>query len=729
MSKICREKLVELEYYDIWGRLHQPSEHTLRAILASLGFDTQDESAMQNSWAQYERSRRESILDPVTVATAGEPIIIGIRPFPEEAAGSVRLALYPEEGEAGSVECSLAELPWNEHRESRDLTLPWSLPMGYYDIEVELTPGDVNSARRASQRLVVAPKQAYMPERLRSGGRMAGIAVSLYGIRSDRNWGAGDFADLQRFVQWAASELGVSIVALNPLHSIHNREPYNTSPYLPLSAYYRNYLYLAVEELPDFTHCPSAQQLLRCPEVQARIENLRASEFVDYEGVARLKRVFLRLLFREFLRRHWFQETPRASAFKRYLAEEGTMLRDYATYCALDEVLHAQDRTLWIWPDWPDHYQHPDSPATREFARQHWRRVLYHQWVQWQIDEQLEQVQLAAQQAGMEIGLYHDLALATDSCGSDLWAYRKFFASGCRVGSPPDDFSPEGQDWAFPPPQPDAHRQDGYRLFIETIRKNSRHGGALRIDHFMRFYRLYWIPNGLAAREGTYVRDHFEDLMRILALESLRGKFLVIGEDLGTCPPEVREGMARFSVLSYKLFYFEKGSDGLQRAPGEFPHLALVSSTTHDLPTLAGYWAGRDLEARSQAGLLPSPDWQERQWNERKAEKRRIVETLLRDGFLPQDFPRESAEWSELTGDLHNAIIGWLCSTPAALMLLNEEDLTKETEQQNLPGTTTEYPNWKRKMKLSLEDLTGETAAGFVVMFRSWLQKTGRLKG
>lgn len=729
LNRICDQLRIDLAYYDIWGHQHHASDAAKRAILESLGVAASDDSGLKESWLELERARAAEILDPVTVLAAEGPSEVLVRCLPEERGGSLQAALYTETGGALKLERRLSELPATDDSGlSLRLILPWTLELGYHDLEVEIrAPG--RPARRAAQRLIVAPNRAYLPERLQRDGRLAGVAVSLYGLRTARDWGVGDFTDLDRFVQWAARSLRVSVVALNPLHAIHNREPYNTSPYLPLSAYYRNFLYLDIERIPVFSRCPAAQALLRRPKIQAAIERLRASDLVDYEGVARLKRAFLRLLFREFLRAEWTPRTAEAREFQRFLAQEGDLLRNFAIYCALDEVLHARDRNRWTWRDWPAEYQDPDSAAVRAFAELHWRRVLYHQWVQWQIDRQLEAVQSSAREAGMEIGLYHDLALATDSCGSDLWAYRRFFAQGCRVGSPPDGFAPEGQDWAFPPPQPEQHRRDGYRLFTETIRKNSRHAGALRIDHFMRFHRLFWIPDGMPAREGTYVRERFEDLMRILALESVRGQFMVIGEDLGTCPPEVRDGMARFGVLSYRLFYFEKGSDGLQRRPEHFPHLALVSSTTHDLPTLAGFWGGRDIEARKSAGLLSDPAWYDRLWAERHTEKAQMIETLIRDGCLPADFPREAAGWPELTGELHNAIIGWLCSTPSALMLLNQEDLTKETEQQNLPGTTTEYPNWKRKMKLTLEQLEGAEAAGFVAMFRSWLEKSGRAIG
>jgi 4-alpha-glucanotransferase len=727
LNEICRHLQVDSEYYDIWGQPHRASEPALRAILGSLGLAADNDEALGRSWAALVSEQESSILEPVTVAVSSLPVRVLVRRRPAEREQDVTATLTLEQGDTLSYTWPAASLEPADENADELLSLPAGLPLGYHSFEIELrnAAGDV---RRGRQRLIVAPERAYLPERLTTGGRLAGIAISLYGIRSARNWGAGDFTDLEQFVRWAARDLGVSIVALNPLHAIHNREPYNTSPYLPLASFYRNYLYLDIDRIPEMRHSRAARTLLARAEVQAAIASSRAADLVDYEGVARLKRSFLRLLFREFLRREWRPRTERARAFERYIAAEGDLLDRFATYCTLDEVLHRRDRNLWIWPDWPAPFRDPSSEAAREVARLHWRRILYHKWVQWQIDEQLRQVQAAAKAAGMEVGLYHDLALATDSCGADLWAHRGFFAQGCRVGSPPDDFAPEGQDWAFPPPLPEAHRRTGYELFAETIRKNSRHGGALRIDHFMRFFRLFWIPDGLPAREGTYVREPFEDLMRVLALESVRGRFMVIGEDLGTCPPEVREGMARYGVLSYKLFYFEKGPDGLQRPPGGFPHLALVSSTTHDLPTLAGFWQGRDIEVRMAAGLSSGEDWRQRQLEERRAEKRRMVETLKRDGFLPADFPPEASDWPELTGELHNAVIGWLCSTPSAVMLLNQEDLTKETEQQNLPGTTTQHPNWKRKMKLSLEDLRSQQAAGFVAMFRAWLERTGRAR-
>jgi 4-alpha-glucanotransferase len=301
--------------------------------------------------------------------------------------------------------------------------------------------------------------------------------------------------------------------------------------------------------------------------------------------------------------------------------------------------------------------------------------------------------------------------------------------NGCRVGSPPDSFAPNGQDWAFPPPNKLRHKENGYRLFAESIRKNCKHGGALRIDHVMRFFRLYWIPDGVDATKGTYVRDEWEDLIRILALESVRNQVVIVGEDLGTVEPAVREALNQFGILSYRLLYFEKKPSGDFELPDEYPERALVSVSTHDLPTLAGFWTARDVEARRAAGLLPDEASYLNQMATREHEKQKMLDVFWKLNLLPEHYPRQASEIPQFTGELHYAAIGFLTSTPSELMVLNQEDLFKETDQQNLPGSTWQYPNWRHKMQVSLEELnTLKTARDCTAMYRSWIERTGRAR-
>ncbi len=716
LQDLCRRAGLQTEYWDIWGQRHEPSTEALTAILAALGIDAGKPGARS----------AEGPLDPVTVlpASSASPWTPLRMPSGYEA-GTVSAAVYWEDGGAVRRDHAAGGLETCPDSCALRLPLPGPLRLGYHDLEIAISaPG--KPGVRASMRLIATPDRAWLPPSLASGRKLAGLSLCLWGIRSKRNWGAGDFTDLEELVRWAAGNLGVSFVGLNPLHALHNREPYNISPYLPLTVFYRNDLYLDPERMEEFAHSRWARRIVESEGFRAEVARLRAAELVEYEAIVRVKRLVFRTLFREFLR-EMRANTPHAREFVRWRAAEGDTLARYTTYRALDEHLHRLNPDLWIWPDWPAEYQDPDSPAVAEFVRTNQRLILYHQWLQWHIDRQLERVQRTARDAGMPLGLYHDLALATDRCGADLWGYRRFYAKGARVGSPPDDFAPEGQDWAFPPPLPDVHRADGYRLFAESIRRNARHGGALRIDHVMRFFRLFWIPDGMPAKAGSYLHDHWQDLIRVLCLESHRGKFLVVGEDLGTCPGWVRDALRDHGILSYKLFYFERGHEGRPKSPGEYDTQALVSSTTHDLPTLAGFWSLRDLTLRRETGLLPDQQWFDGQTEQRHRDKAALLDALIRHGLLPENFPREAAGWTELTGELHNAIIGYLASTPSMLFLLNQEDLTKETEQQNLPATTWQYPNWKRKMALTLDELEGEQAAGFARMFRAWLERTGRL--
>jgi len=705
---------LEPGYWDIWGGWHETTPEVRGAVLRALGVPVDDAERLEAAIEQRERGAGSRVAPPVVVVTAGDAAIP--LHLPEELAGGQATVEF--RWEDGRFE-------QHEYALTGSLPLPPSAPLGYHEVEIR-----VPSLEPVVTRLVVCPERAWMPPTLERGERRAGLAVSLYGVHSDRTWGFGDFTALGGVIDWVADQIGGSFVALNPLNAIHNRRPYNTSPYLPNSGFYRNFLYLDIEAIEEFAECPPAQALRRRPEVEAEIAAVQRSEFIEYERVAALKRRFLRLMFRHFQREVLAGDSARASEFRHYAAEEGEPLERFAIYSALDEWLHRRDPDVWIWPQWPEKFQDPCSGATRQFALAHHSAVLYHQYVQWQIDRQLARAQQYARARGLEIGLFHDLPLATDRCGSELWAHRDFYVAGCRVGAPPDDFSPKGQDWSFPPPNRERHYEDGYRLFAASIREAARHGGALRIDHVMRLFRLYWIPDGSDATQGVYVRDRAEDLLRILALESVRQQVLIIGEDLGTVDPAVREMLARYGILSYRLFYFERNGQGEFRPPGEYPRQALVSSTTHDLPTLAGFWLGSDIVARRDAGLLPDEATYHRMWYERAGQKQKMLDALFRLGLLPDSFPRNAADLPELTGELHNAITGFLVSTPSLLLTLNQEDLTKETEQQNLPGSVHQYPNWRRKMRFSVEELhESATARDFAVMFRHWLEREGRMAG
>jgi 4-alpha-glucanotransferase len=717
---------IEPGYWDIFGQYHPTTTAGKQAILRAMGWAAGSVTELEQSLAANTRREWER-LAPFTVVALENDAVELLLSLPADSLGQpITFAIQREDGHAETLSLNAANLPQSGYSAMEGCAwvrvqarLPVELPLGYHEISVQC------GAAKATTRYIVAPRRAFSQPHMAHGGRVAGLAITLYGLRSARNWGCGDFHDLRALVDWAPQQLSASFVGLNPLHAIHNRRPFNTSPYLPNCIFYQNFIYLDIDGMEDYAASRRARCLRGSTPVEREIESLRAAEFVEYERVSVLKLRVLKLAFVQFLR-EWRRGTPRTREFDAFRTREGELLQRFAIYSALDEYLHRQNPNLWLWTEWPPEYRDPESAETRAFAKKHWRSVMFYQYLQWQIDGQLQAAQANALAQHMPIGLYHDLALATDQFGCDLWAHRPFFVHGCRVGAPPDDFAPQGQDWGFPPPNSQRHFEDGYRLFAESIRRNCRHGGALRIDHVMRLFRLYWIPDGSDATHGAYVREMSEDFVRVLALESVRNQVMVIGEDLGTVEPGVRETLARFGILSYRLFYFEKNKDGTFHAAAEYPPQALVSSTTHDLPTLAGFWIGADIEARRKAGAIDEQAYRV-QWESRADEKQKMLDRLFAEGLLREDLPRKAVNYSELTGDLHNAAIGFLARTPSQLLAVNQEDLTKETAQQNLPGTTWQYPNWGRKMRYSVEELrTNDLARSFAEMVHAWVVKSGR---
>ena len=688
LARAAAESGIEPEYTDTWGRSHSPSQEITGSILGALNVPTGSVEQIGRYLDSRAAAAWSSALDP-TVVVREDADALPLRIPAAQAGASVKLEIQWENGDIQHHWFWLPELQ-NRRQASfgerefleKPLPLPKPLRLGYHRVRVYWMK-DPELEVFGETRFIVCPERAY-----NLGRRKAGLAISLFGLRSARNWGIGDTADLRGVID-AFGPSGVQFIALNPLHAIANRQPYNTSPYLPQSSRYRNFLYLDVERVPGYRADASI-----CSEV----ETLRSSEFVEYERVAEVKLAALAAAFERFA--SGGASSDRAQ-FDSFAQAEGAPLEAYALYCVLDEEMHRCDPNVWIWTQWPEEYRDPHSRAVAEFAAHNRARIEFFKFLQWQLDAQFAEAQSYARERGMSIGLYHDLALATDRYGSDLWAHREYFVEGCRVGAPPDGFAPNGQDWAFPPPARDAHRSDGYGLFAQTIRHCARHGGALRIDHFMRFFRLYWIPDEFRPADGAYVRDRAEDLLGILALESVRNRFVVIGEDLGTVEGSVRERMARAAMMGCRVLWFERNLDGSFRGPGEYAPSAAVSTTTHDLPTLAGFFTGRDIEARREAGLIDEASFH-RQRADRDRDMQHLNQALAAAGFA---------------GDP----LGFVLSTPCELAIVYQEDLTGETEQQNLPASTWQYPNWRRKTKVAVEDL-----GGIADLLREKIARSGR---
>lgn len=576
--------------------------------------------------------------------------------------------------------------------------------------------------------LLICPESAYLPETVLGGQRIAGVGVALYGLRSARNWGVGDFSDLKNFADWARTDLGAHVIGINPLHAIFNRSPFNSSPYMPSSRLYRNHIYLDLTRVCGYEDSDKAQRFVSSHETQALLNRLRKEEHVNYEEVSRLKLRVLRMVFESFIARNKDEEetNPEWKSFEEYMAAEGIFLEKFATFCALRDWLGCQDSKFFQWRQWPVGYQHPESDEVKHFMETYSDEILFWMFIQWQIDQQLGEVQDYTRQIGMQVGLYHDQALAVDSNGADFWGWREYFTDGFSVGAPPDSFAPDGQDWGFAPPDSWKIKQSFYSPFRKILRANLKHGGALRIDHVMQLHHLFWIPKGTGASEGVYVKDYESDLLNVIALESRQRHNIIIGEDLGTVPHNFRERLIQKGLLSYRLFYFERDDWGNLIPYYHYPTRALVSLSTHDLPTLAGFWAGLDIEKRLEIGRIKPEDELDSR-KERTDHKAKIIERLVRDGVLPDYTAHEAWINTFPTDDLHTAALSFVFRTPCAIALINQEDIFLDIRQQNLPGTTWENPNWVTKTGFTVEELRENTfAREMAAKFKRLLIESGR---
>lgn len=714
LSRLCGLCGIAPDWHDIWGNRHEVSPETKKALLAAMGVRVGSEADLADELREREDRPWRRVLPPVLVQRENpSPVEIPVS-LPAAKAGEAFdwvLALEDDRQEAGRF--IAAHLPVREEREiggspftRRAFSLPFIPPAGYHTFHLMPSSGDSDLA--GDMRLIVASTSCFRPQALEGDGRVWGPAFQLYSIRSRQNWGIGDFGDLARAAE-AMGKLGAGIVGLNPLHSLFPHAPAQASPYSPSSRLFLNVLYIDVEAVPEFSECETARKLVGAPAFQARLENLRRLDLVDYEQVTSAKKEALELLYAYFRKTHFKFDDARGRAFRNFQNGQGKGLRSHALFEALQEHFHRADPEISGWPDWPAQFRDPGSPEVAAFSVGQIKRVEFYEYLQWQADLQLGEAARRARDAGMGIGLYRDLAVSIDGRGAEAWANQRVYALGASVGAPPDDFNLKGQDWGLPPMVPERLREAGYTPFIATLRRNMRHAGALRIDHVMGLMRLFWIPDGAKPADGAYVHYPLEEMLGILALESRRNGCLVIGEDLGTVPDAVRKALGPMGILSTRIFYFERGWDGGFKPPREYSSEAAVAVSTHDLPTLSGWWQGVDLMLRAQLNLFPSDEIRQRQIAERSLDRGRVLSALEQEGLRPPGVGLDPAGVPEMTADLVSAIHAYVAQTPAKVMLVQPEDLLGRPEQANLPGTTDEHPNWQRKLPLDLENWAGDS--------------------
>ncbi|WP_447598985.1 4-alpha-glucanotransferase [Nitrospira sp. Nam80] len=712
---------IAAEYYDIHGIRHVASAETKQGILAAMGFTVDSGEALARELTRIDETPWSRPCDPVTVIQQGAANAHWTFRLPFEGADEQKLritwelrdetgaVIHQDEIGPGLVPQDVKYIAGNRYVQFAIPVPAWLVP-GYYDVVTSAKGG--RTPADGCLRLIVAPSHCYVPDALLQGGKVWGLAVQLYSLRSATNWGAGDFTDLRDLVDWAGKDLGASLVGVNPLHALKNSHPHHLSPYAPNSRLYLNELYIDLDRLPEFHSSPDARQARGSQEFQNALEAARKSDRVDYDAVSRAKRTMLDWAYRQFLRHNYSGNEPtlqprtaRGWLLERFIREEGEALEWYAIFQVLEEERRLVDPRATVWQEWPKQYQAPTSPAVREFGRRHKKRVRFFQYIQWIAAEQLREVGARALSARMAVGLYRDLALGSDRSGAESWIFQEALALTADCGAPPDAFAPQGQNWGFPPFNPLRMRDLAYRPYIQLLRKNLGQGGALRIDHVMALFRLFWVPRGMPASAGTYVYYPSSDLLSILALESMRANTLIIGEDLGTVPDSVREELSRRRVLSYRVFYFERTPEGAMKAPATYPEQSLAVVTTHDLPTLSGYWTGEDIHLRAGLGIYTTEEAKKHALDERQRDKRKILSALKLEGLLPDGASEEPADMPSMTSGLCEAIHAYLAKSSSSVVLANVDDLIGEVMQMNLPGTVDSYPNWSRKLSLTLDEL------------------------
>lgn len=672
-------------YTDVWGQQHATSDATRRALLAAMHLPVQDAEPAAILRALKAADRRR-VLPPVCVVRCGEPVSIALGAAPR---GPWCWCLRLESGAQLSGVCP-----------HRTLELPGVDALGYHRLELDYPDG----SPAAHMPLIVVPATCYQPAAIRADGRVWGPSVQLYGLRSRRNWGIGDFTDLRNLVDMAA-EAGGGIVGVNPLHALFPDNPAHFSPYSPSSRSALNTLYIDVEALPEFHECAAAQALVAEPLFQARLRSLRAEELVNYPAVAAAKREVLDLLYRHFREAHLVESTVHAQEFLRFRENAGATLERLTRFEILQAYFRSADPLVWGWPVWPQEYRDPDSSAVAEFAAEHGAAVDFHAWLQWVADQQLGAVGRRSWRCGLGIGLYADFAVGVNPGGADVWAWQGVFANAAYAGAPPEAINLNGQDWGLPPFIPRRLREVAYAPLIEALRENMRHAGALRIDHVMSLTRVFWVPAGRLPTEGAYVSYPLDDLLGIVALESRRNQCLVIGEDLGTVPEGFRSRLASADLLSYRPFVEERGADGAFLPPGEFPDQALVAVSTHDMPTLAGFWKGADLDVRTALQLFPTEQLRETLVVARAQDRARLLMALEREKLLPNGAGIHPVAVPELTLPFALGVYAYLARSPARVLAVQPEDILGMVEQANLPGTLDDqHPNWRRRLTLDIED-------------------------
>jgi glycogen operon protein len=679
------------DWWDIAGTNHRVPDDTRRALLRAMGIAADSPADIAQSLHDLANARNFVALPPSLVVREGQGVTVTLGPalaaLPRAIAlrlrrpdGSEQRFVVPPDAEG----CGQITAVDGRVGRVRRVTLP-PQPVGRYRLVAE------DMAEHGETRLIVAPARCFLPLELAAGGRRFGLAAHLYSLTRAGDQGIGDFTTLTDIGRQTAAA-GGAVVGLNPLHALFPENRSLVSPYSPSDRRFLEPLYIDVTRLPHLVDLPEVRAALAAEA--GVFTALHAVRAVDYAAVWAAKARVLQAAMSALAKLPGSH--PASVAFAAYRSKAGRSLDRFATFQAI-----SAGHPDASWHAWPDALRDPSSQAVEEFAAAHAEDVTFFAALQWLADHQLAEADAASRGAGLSLGFYRDLAVGTAPVGAEAWSEQDFLMNGVSVGAPPDPFSIEGQNWSLPPPNPWAMRAQGYEGFGELLRANMRHAGALRIDHVLGLNRLFLIPEGGKPADGAYLAYPLRDMLGVTALESIAARCMVVGEDLGTVPDGVREAMAESGLLAYRVFWFEREGQGF-RAPAAYPKLAAACVSTHDLPTLAGWWEGADIAERRQLGFADD-EATERALGHRDEEKRIALAALAAQGLLADaDAIDRVAPLPTAVAAAFHAYVG---ETPCILDLVQADDLGGETVALNLPGTDMERANWRRKVVQDAADL------------------------
>lgn len=717
VEQLAERKQISSDYIDSEGKKVVIPPENKAAVLEAMGYAVDDDKKLAQQVEAEEREYWQTVLDPVLVVKENSDIVLNARlPVKDGGTGkkkkkisedSLEYVIRLEDGKEikGTVDAFMVDASSSKTVDGTEyvlkkLIIRAQIAMGYHTLELTVD-GKVHSMS-----LIVVPHRCYMPETIAKGGKIWGPSVQLYTLRSERNWGVGDFGDLAELIRNLGA-WGAGFVGLNPIHQLFPANPESASPYSPSTRRWLNVIYINVEQTEEFRNNKKVQEYVASPEFQGRLADLRAPEYVNYKGVMEAKLDVLHRLYDD-AQLHKNADSPRGKAFMAFVKQGGDSLNQIAVYDALQAHLYAQGQNAWGWPAWEDCYKRYSNPEVQEWAAEHEDQVYFHKYLQFLADEQLENANREAQRAGMAVGIYRDLAVGVSSGSAEIWANSEIYCPAASIGCPPDRLGPNGQNWGLPPMDPNKVFRQKYQPIIDLFRSNMKSCGSLRIDHAMSLYRLWWVPNkdgNSDASKGAYLLYHVEDMIGILALESHRNKCMIIGEDLGTVPEIMKKLLPESGILSYKIFFFETSkTDGGYISTKDYAVQAMSALTTHDMATLKGFWHCDDLKLGRKIGVYRTDEVVKDLMDDRLKSKQLILNSLNGHGVLPPSVSRD-ALYCGMTKELNHAMQIHMCNGSSALFSTQLEDWLEMEKPVNIPGTSDEYPNWRRKLSANISDI------------------------